>query len=984
MKRHLGHLILIVSVALSGSLSLAKTKTEAEPLDKLKMVEGDEAGNEVKALKTEMLITATEKKAIEQVQKLLKKHKGSAMEPELWYRLAEMYMRRSKTERFFEVHRASETVVSLAPRLTQNASSKKAIKDAIGVYDHIQKSFPHFAQMDVILFNNAFARQQIGEESVSEKLYWQVIQKFPDSYLVPDSYLSIGEMNFARGKFQIALDHFNAIKKYPQSRVYPYGLYKAAWAHYNLRQTDEGLRHLELVVAFGREVEKNQWDQKLDLRKEALADMTIFFGDVHPAKEAYAYFKSQASESELPQVLLRMAKLYERHSRYNEKSQVLQDLIAKLPTAPVIPEAYNEWVQSSEDLKKRTEAVQRLEAFYAVCEPKGKWANAQKNNAKVLNECQERLDETSLRLAGKWLKTWKKNPDYAEFADGAEKAFEIYLRRALQTEQTSESRFAYAELLFQRKKYRTASEQYAIVSTTGVKSKAVAHDAAYAAVLSLEKAVGDKWNEKDEKTFHDLASHYVTQNPKGQYRLDVEFRLGLIAYEKNRYDEAAPIFLRLGQDFATLDKGVKSQDLYLDILNIKKDYKGLREYSRSLMKVAKDDIRRMKMQKIYEEAYFLQIQKMEEDKKYDIALVEYTKFAKENSKSPLAEKAQWNAMQLHFKVLDFAGGALASEQFFDNFAAAPNRLEALMRSAQTFESMGQLQDAARVLGKLVLADSQNATKWKTLQADFLAMSSQFVAAKKLYAELKVKASEKTSVEISEKLMMIEKYAQNEKGSNELLYLIARSGVQPQASLAKAELLEKVFAGGNVSEAFRDAKEIVGMSGASNSAKARARYIQAQILEDEFTKQSVKAKADRLATVIAIKTEKLDKAQQAYQSTIKYGDPKTSLMAMKRLAACYTTYVNSLRNMPMPEGLNPQEQEALKAELQKLVIPLEEKGVDTIAQALESAKQMGLRDGSVADLQAELDRVNMGAKKTAMPIELTEPEVVVPKPIGVGT
>lgn len=983
MKKVFVHFILMTFV-LSGECIWAEAKKDAEPLGKLKMVAGDEKGNELKALQTEMLVKESEKKAIAQIKKLLKTYKGTAMEAQLLFREAELHMRRSKTERFFEVHRQSETVVSLAPQLTKNASSKQAIKEAVNVYDQIQRRFPRFEQMDVVLFNNAFARQQIGEESASEKLYWQVIQKFPDSYLVPDCYLSIGEMNFTRGKFQVALDHFNAIKKFPQSRVYPYGLYKAAWAYYNLRKTEEGLQHLEMVVAFGREVEKNQWDQKLDLRKEALADMTIFFGDVYPAKEAFKYFQSQASPSELPQVLIRMAKLYERHSRYNEKSQVLQDLIAKLPTADVIPQAHNELVLSSEDLKKRSEAVQRLESFFAVCDPRSKWATAQKDAAKLVKDCQETLDETSLRLASKWLKTWKKNPDYPEFADGAEKAFEIYLRRAAADEQTSEARFAYAELLFQRKKYRTASEQYALVSSSGPKAKNVAHDASYAAVLSLEKAVGDKWNEKDEKTFHTLATNYVTQNPKGQYRLDVEFRLGLIAYEKNRYDEAGPIFLRLGQDYATVDKGLKAQDLYLDILNIKKDYKGLREYSKTLMKVSKDNVRQAKLKKIYEEAYFFQIQKMEEEKKYEMAMVEYAKFAQENNKSPLAEKAQWNAMQLHFKVLDFAGGAIAAEKFFDNFTAAPNRVEALMRSAQTFESMGQLQDAARVLIKLVAADPNSATKWKTLAADFMALSGQHAQAKKLYAELKVKASEKTIVEIDEKLMMIEKYNDNEKGTRELLVVIAKSGVQPQASLAKAELLEYTFAAHNWKEAFSDAKDIIGTKGASPSAKARARYVQAQILEDEFLNQSVKAKADRLATVIAIKTEKLEKAQQAYQDTIKYGEHKTSLKAMKRLATCYTNYVNALRNMPMPEGLTSQEQDALKSELHKLAIPLEEKGVDTIAQALDTAKKMGLRDSSVADLQVELDRMNMSAKKSTISLDLTEPEIVVPRPTGVGT
>jgi len=169
--------------------------------------------------------------------------------------------------------------------------------------------------------------------------------------------------------------------------------------------------------------------------------------------------------------------------------------------------------------------------------------------------------------------------------------------------------------------------------------------------------------------------------------------------------------------------------------------------------------------------------------------------------------------------------------------------------------------------------------------------------------------------------------------------------------------------------------------AALSAKARARLVQAQILEDEFVKSSVKAKVDRLALVLAIKTEKLEKAQAGYQSVIRFGDPKTTIVALSRLAACYTHFVHALKTMPAPEGMSAEEDEQFRAEVRRLSIPLEEKGVDTIVQALDAAKKMKLYDGTVARLQAELDQMNM-KKANGLYVEFQRPALALPKIAGV--
>ena len=152
--------------------------------------------------------------------------------------------------------------------------------------------------MDVAVFNNAYAHQQIGEDPQARTLFLKLIKNHPSSPLVPDAYLSIGEICFKAREFQTALTNFQAIRKYPRARVYPYGLYKAAWSYYNLQDAPSGMTQLEEVIVFGRQVAAKKWDSKLDLRKEALGDLALFFSDAKQAKDAIEYFREQAQEIE--------------------------------------------------------------------------------------------------------------------------------------------------------------------------------------------------------------------------------------------------------------------------------------------------------------------------------------------------------------------------------------------------------------------------------------------------------------------------------------------------------------------------------------------------------------------------------------------------------------------------------------------------------------------------------------------------------------
>lgn len=999
MKTPIGKSLSLVTLAAVVAASIlasapAEAKKKKQPGDSgveeaLRFKAGDETGNEIKALKTELLVIKSEKQALAQLQRLEKKYTGTRMEPEILYRLAELYMRRARSQRFFEVHKNSEQVMSVAPKLVLEASEKAEIRKGIEIYRRIQEKFPRFRAMDVVIFNNAYAHQQLGEDKLAEAQLTKLIKEHSSSSLVPDAYLAVGEINFGRREFKTALENFRAIRKYPQARVYPYGLYKAAWTYYNMQDAQSGLKQLEEVVAFGRQVAVLKLDSKLDLRKEALGDMALFYGDVRPSAEAVTYFRGQSQELDAVPYIMRLVELYNRHSRFQDIEHVLKDVLKQFPDSPSVAHAHEELVWNYERMKQRANAGVQLGAFDKWCDEQVKNAPKPKKGEQVQEiECRAKITDATRKLSGKWHALWKKQGGPDDLAASAEQTYRLYLKNAdAKNVDLPNVRYSYAELLFARNRFREASENYAAIhgyaQHTKIDAK-VAHDAAYGALVSLEKATQDKWNDEDEKLFVTLSQTYEQAFPKGAFVFDLRFKRAFIAYEKERYDEAAPQFKKIGWTDAaqapkeSLDKVTKSQDLYLDILNIKKDFKGIKESTQALLKIpGLEGARTTQIEKIYREAYFSEIQAMEEKGDLNGAVEAYKKFALENTASELAPKAWWNASQLQFKMGDAEGGANTCYHMHKLFPKSSNGKDCLTKAAHTFESMGRLDNAGRVLLNLALVEPEKQDHWREVAADFFALSGSKDRAISMYEKLtEARKKKEDQVRLLEKAATLAAEIGDTKTLESIEARFSREGIEPQASRLIVEQAEEAFEKKDYTKAFNTSKRIISRDHLPKNLLARARFIQARVLEEEYRQQSLKTRADRVGVVLAIKTEKLEKAQKAYQSAINYGDPKMSVQALRKLAECYIDYATSVRGMTFVNHLPEKEQEAFRAELEQLSVPMEEKGIEAMNQALDAAKKAQMRDNQVAELQAEVDRLNM--KPSAPKVEVIQPTIYVPK------
>ncbi len=948
----------------------------------------NESENEIRALKTELLVAASEQKALVQLKKLISLHRGGGMEPTLRFRLGELYMRMSKTDRFFEINRDSETIVKLVPTLAKKASEKTNIIKAIAEYDYIEKKYPNFRDLDLVLFNSAFSRQQISQDAQAKNLYLKMIKIFPDSSLIPEGYLALGEMEFEKHKFKEAVSFFEKIKNYPKAKIYPYGRYKLAWGYFNLKRNNEALAELESVVEYGKNNEYSRSNKKLDLRKEALSDMVLFYADFMPAVGAIGYFKKYAGADEAGHYLVKLAKLYNRHGKKNDQIVVLNDLIKSLPNSLFLPLAYIDLTEVYESERKRPEVVKVLEDFYKLCNKDSSWtknfATADFSNEDISKDklnCDQNFDATVVNLTQKWDKLSRKQESDKSLQQATIRGYELYILRASGKKNEVLMHFAFAEFLFSKKLYNRASDEY-FATAKKASDKQMLHDASYASIVSLQNSVADKWSKENESRYVELAAFYISKNPKGKHIEAVEFKRAFIVYDNGRFDEAAPILKDLGERYASKPQGLKAQDLYLDILNSKKDYKAIKLYTERLLTTKLTPERSKAITSLYRQAYFSDIQKMEGRQELEAAYKEYQKFSIENKNSDLASKAWWNSLGILQKLDLKRELADSAYTFSEMFPKDSQRKAALLLAVQNYENIADLNKSAKVLEDLIMVDAEKQDHWMELKADYQYLSGQYVEAHNIYDKLIRKADKKERTALLIKLAEIEKAKNNVAAYDMYKKLIVDNAVQPEASEAQAYLTTKIWEKGDFTNAFKMASTVISMpKDASSSAKAKARYIQANILSKEFTNQSVKSsQAERIAIVLSLKTEKLDKAQRAYQDVLRYKEAETTAKSLHEVAVLYGHYAKSIRSIKLPEGVPEKDAKAFYAEMENLAIPMEEKEVEALQDAFKTIVKLNVYDGTLGKVRSRLDEINNKRNPAAI-LEVVVPKVLLPRPSG---
>lgn len=919
-------------------------------------------------IQTEAFAAGTEQRAVEQLKLLLNKYKGTNTEPALMFRLAELYMSQSRSARVFEMYKEDakddKEALSFLPKFASNQKEKKLIQDAINVYEDIEKKYPEFSQLDMVLFNNGFAYLQIDNKQGAETAFMRLLKnkKLKDSPIMADALLALGEIAFQANIFGKALAFYELIAQYPDNKVYPYALYKSAWCKYNLQDPEGALQTMEQVVAIGHKVEAEGLDSKLDLRRESLNDMTLFFSESKTSNEGLAYFKRQAKKIDPSVYIEKLSRIYNGHGKLKDEELILTGLVSNFSANPRLPIYHKRLSENYDAQTNIAKSVDHLKLFDKTCDvitAKLKAPDAPKVQDPEVEECFDDVDTFALRLARNWLKLGQK-ANKKIYDPAAEEALRINLKDHKATDENSAARYIFADLLFKSEKFAEASQQYELVGNS-IKDNEKAHDSRYASIVAHDKAVKNKWDEPAEKRLKALTDLYLTKHPDGKHFLDVSFKVGLFDYQKKNFVDAEPRFYQLGKRFYNDDKGKKSQDLYLDILNSKKDFVALQKGALEWKALEKEEKRQNELQVIFEQAYFSHTQVLVKEEKLDEAIKLYRQFAINYPKSDLADEAQWNVIDLYFQKGDSPGAASAYVDFYEKFPKHERAIEGLVRAADLYEQMSMPDRALEVTRVLSKADKKNMESWLLLSGDFLAASGQYYDAIHEYRNIFSRYTKSMSSHGQQAIDRVIFLSDQLGTQSEYLGFIKEMSNSPVANVYSpatsvyAEGLRKLGDRSNLMPWLRTALEKKLLP----QDLAKVHYLMGELKEGSYQDYRINDyDMNTLTRGIGEKSKKLADVQASYQAATNGGDDYTTVNALVGLANLYQGFVTGLSEIRGPASFNDDERQALKDELSNVAMPFEEKAVETVDVALKFAQKSDLRDGSVGRVQKILDRLNL--------------------------
>lgn len=909
--------LFILSFLISHSATAGVDPTASEPakglLKEIQQNGDSEELSQKKSFQSEVLIIKSETKAIEMLQGIIKKRKNTPEEPDLLFRLAELYMRRSKSGRFFDLNEGSE--IKLKQIGLGRESAQKPLLEALRIYEDMIRRFPHYDTLDAVYFNAAMAYAQTSQLPKARQHYGDLITKFPNSPLVPDALLEAGEIDYQKQLFTRALEQFKAIEKFKNSKAYPYGLYKSAWCYYNLKQTDAGINQLLEVLKINPIGTNDK--NKYNLRQETLRDLTLFGGETLQPQQVIGFFRPLTSDEEFGSVILALTELYESHSRFKEISIFADEFIERFASNPKTPELYVRLVQTHETLKNRDTVIEKLKGLAQFC-----------RRHDETPDCFVQFKKVSLEISKKWWEIWLKNKTHEQFSELTKKSFEILLENDNPAQPDSSSRYAYAELLFQMNQFEKSEVQYETVSLQPQCEAAMKHDALYGALFSVEKMISTPSSKNSIADLIEkqklLSLRYTQEYPKGEYVIPITFKLGLIAYQQTAYDLSLQYLNSILSQRLPADLQLQTEDMILDIYNIKKDYVTLLSQIKKISAQTENPKRRETLLLLQQQAHYAVIANSATNEAAKVHIEKLMNFASEYKQTPLAQTAHWQAIaQAYTAEEDFLGARL-SEKFYTDFPADARNKDSLKEALKVYIDSAHISDAIRVVGVLAQLQKDEARTYRTLECqltDLLQLKSKALSC---YGQLFNDSTVEQKKALLPSYLALFEQNKNSAEYTRLQQQIINMQIEPYATQILIAQAQTMLEQNKPKEAFQMSLKINARN-VDEGTRAAARLIQARILEDEFRAQSLKAREDKLSIVLAMKTEKLDKSLTAYTSALKMSNndsvQKSALEGIDRL---YSHFITAVHDMVLPETLTTSDKQQLQNELKALVAPFSEK------------------------------------------------------------
>lgn len=537
---------------------------------------------------------------IKKLYKLSEKYKRSPNRGEFWLRLGERYVEKARLVEFklqddyeqkLRAFQSGKTKVKPRPPRLDLAIDFN--KKAIQLYEWYIRDYPTSNKVPQALFFLGYNNFEVGRVKQGEEYYLELTKKFPNSPYVTESYFALAEYHFEKERWKPALEFYSKVVDKKRSRLFGFALYKASWCEYRLTNYKTALALLERVIKTSRASGEDADDEgrkgidRLRLGEEAIKDYVNFYEPTGKYKTAYEDFMEVTkSEKRSVEMLDALAYRYSYAGNLEASRSLFGQLIAMNPNAEKAAKYQYQIAADYGQTGRNKEFAHELAVWIDQFSKTSSWGQANAAKPQVIEE-NFNLQEATLRNHTLQLhqQAIKSRTDYANKIAGD--AYKVYLSHFQGAKPYSEMRFFYGELLFDRKDYNAAAEQYRWVAMNDQKSKYF-EQAVTNSVLAYEKGLpNDKKMDDVRKTlsnpmdkiplspevqkFVEVSETYLKYFPKGDKAPEIRKRIGMLYYVHNQFDPTLNIMHGIIKDTPNSPDAPVAADIIMDIHRSRKD-----------------------------------------------------------------------------------------------------------------------------------------------------------------------------------------------------------------------------------------------------------------------------------------------------------------------------------------------------------------------------------------------------------------------------
>ncbi len=526
--------------------------------------------------------------AIETTKKLIDRSRQRPYLPELYLRLAELYIEKSRI--VYLLRKSQQTDNKSALNQVESNSLKK---QAIEIYQRILDHFPEFADRDKVYFFMAHEYGELGQLEDMVNQYLKLIANHQASVYVPEAYLLLGDYFFSKQNLPKAQTNYQAVLNYPDSSASIIARYKLGWCYINTADYKTALNLFEEAVTTSRgdkEVDIDTY-RHVNVRLESLIDMAFCYPEVYKKnstpEKAMVYFRKYAwSRQSYTTVLEKLAGRYFVKKKW-QPAVALYRQLAELRFDPELlieyagniydcVQAMGTYKDIDQDVKLIVKALEQQKYSIHV---------ADDQKAKHFKDFELYARDVITHLHDKARKK-KSQGDFEQ----AVAAYKLYLEFFKQSPVKTDMQANYAEALFASRQYLEAGKQYEKLAHIDDRESTRDEDQLYSAVISYYQAIKNK----DKLNYYELAwargglrtagKQYVAAFPKSSKAADVRFNVAWIAYDAGKLDEAITEFSQFIESYPNGRATQAAIHLILDAYYQKEDFNGLAEFGGRIMR----------------------------------------------------------------------------------------------------------------------------------------------------------------------------------------------------------------------------------------------------------------------------------------------------------------------------------------------------------------------------------------------------------------